>query len=84
MQILTMNEETRGQILDRFLHRSPIQFEEQEAAVREILTQVMEKGDQALLAYTEQFDHVCLTPAEMEVTDEEIRDAYACQYPQLS
>ena len=84
MQILTMNEETRGQILDRFLHRSPVQFEEQEAAVREILTQVMEKGDRALLAYTEQFDHARLTPADMEVTDGEIRDAYGQVDPSLT
>ena len=84
MQILTMNEETRGQILDRFLHRSPVQFEEQEAAVREILARVMEKGDEALLAYTEKFDRARLTAADMEVTDEEIRDAYSQVDPALT
>lgn len=83
MQILTMNQETRSQILDRFLHRSPVQFEDQEKAVREIIAQVMERGDEALLEYTRKFDRARLTAETMQVTDEEIREAYEACDPAL-
>lgn len=38
-----------------------------EAAVREIITAVRERGDEALLAYTRQFDHVDLQAHELRV-----------------
>jgi histidinol dehydrogenase len=49
---------------------------EQNAAVREIVAAVRAEGDAALIRYTERFDGVKLTPAELRVTEEEIRDAY--------
>jgi len=49
---------------------------EQNAAVREIVAAVRAEGDEALLRYTERFDGVKLTPAELRVTEEEVRAAY--------
>lgn len=83
MQILTLNKETREQILKTFQNRSPIQFEEQETVVRDILEAVRTKGDEALLAYTEQFDGAKLTAESLEVTEEEIRTAYEQTDPAL-
>jgi len=42
-----------------------------EEAVQEIIAGVREKGDEALLRYTRQFDGVDISPAEMEVPQEE-------------
>ncbi|OUM94287.1 MAG: histidinol dehydrogenase [Thermobacillus sp. ZCTH02-B1] len=49
---------------------------EQNAAVREIIAAVRAEGDAALLRYTERFDRIQLAPAELKVTEEEIRAAY--------
>lgn len=84
MQILALTEETKEQILERFRNRSPRQFEEQERAVRQILADVSEKGDEALLAYTEQFDHARLTRETLQVSETEIREAYSLVDPALT
>jgi len=47
--------------------------DEQRKAVLEILTQVKQEGDQAVLAFTEKFDRVHLT--SMKVTEAEIEQA---------
>jgi histidinol dehydrogenase len=43
--------------------------------VSEIVTAVREKGDAALLAFTQRFDHVALTAPELAVTPEEFAAA---------
>ncbi|NEP43737.1 MAG: histidinol dehydrogenase, partial [Okeania sp. SIO2H7] len=47
-----------------------------ETTVREILRSVKEKGDEALLHYTSEFDHITLTPEELKVTGSELDAAY--------
>ncbi|GIO41525.1 histidinol dehydrogenase [Paenibacillus apis] len=49
---------------------------EQNEAVREIVAQVKQQGDAALLKYTEQFDRVHLTAGQLRVTEEELAAAY--------
>ena len=44
--------------------------------VRDILDKVKAEGDQALFAYTEQFDGVKITEETFRVTEEEIAEAY--------
>lgn len=48
-----------------------------QATVRAILRDVAVEGDRALLRYTERFDRVSLTPAELAVGEEEIARAAA-------
>ena len=50
---------------------------EQNQAVREIVAAIKQEGDAALLRYTERFDGVALTPAQLRVTPEELEDAYS-------
>jgi histidinol dehydrogenase len=62
--------------------RSHIKRNEQDhAAARETAERIVEdvrlNGDAALLAYTEKFDGAKLTTAELRVSEEEIRGAYA-------
>lgn len=42
-----------------------------------------EKGDEALFAYTLEYDRFRLTPENIRVTEEEIREAYARMDPEL-
>ena len=47
-----------------------------ETTVREILRSVREKGDEALLHYTSEFDHITLTSEELKVSGSELDAAY--------
>lgn len=76
MRIVTVTKETRKNILETLLKRSPNQYREQTEQVSEILEQVKEKKDAALFAYTERFDHVRLTGDTIRVTEQEIEEAY--------
>ena len=76
MRIVTLTEETKKDILENLLKRSPNQYGTFEAAVGEIVAAVKEKGDQALFAYTEKFYHARLDKTTVQVTEEEIREAY--------
>ena len=49
---------------------------EQNATVAQIVTDIKEQGDKALLAYTKQLDGVALEAATLRVTAEEINAAY--------
>jgi len=83
MRILELTESTRKNILENLLKRSPSQYGQYEAAVNDIITQIRERGDEALLEYTERFDHCTLTPDTLEVTEEEIRQAYGALTPEF-
>lgn len=77
MRIVTLNNETKQDLLAKLLRRSPNQYPEQEKTVAEILANVRERGDEAVLEYTERFDGVRLTPETLRVTEEEFAEAYA-------
>lgn len=77
MRIVTLTEETKKDILENLLKRSPNQYGSFEAAVSEIVEAVKEKGDEALFSYTEKFDGAKLTAETVRVTQEEIREAYS-------
>jgi histidinol dehydrogenase len=51
--------------------------------VAEIIAQVKEKRDEAVFAYTEQFDHAKITKDNLVVTEEEIAEAYELVQPEL-
>ena len=66
-------------ILSREINDYPIEYEN---TVREILGEVREKGDAAVLAYTERFDRCRL--ASLEVTGEEIEGALSRVSPEFT
>ncbi len=76
MRIVTLNEQTKKDILTNLLKRSPNQYMEYSGRVQEILDQVRERGDDALLEFTARFDGAHLTAETMKVTEEEIEEAY--------
>ncbi|KWX78868.1 histidinol dehydrogenase [Paenibacillus riograndensis] len=50
---------------------------EQNKAVKEIVADIKQEGDAALLRYTERFDGAALTAAGLRVTEEELQAAYS-------
>ena len=72
-----VNKQNIDMILQQLAARSPEAYEEQEKAVREILSAVRKEGDTAVLRYTAAFDGVELSPETLAVSEEEIDSAYA-------
>ena len=83
MKTVILNKENKQEILNELQNRSPEAFEEQERVVRTILNDVRKKGDEAVLSYTEKFDGVHLTAADLPVTEKEIEEAYSMVDPTL-
>ena len=76
MKIERLTAESRKNLLEDLLKRSPNQYGQYEERVQIILNRVKEEKDQALFAYTEQFDHAKITAETIKVTEEEIQEAY--------
>lgn len=83
MRMVTLTKQTTKDILENLLKRSPGQYGSYEAAVKEILEKVREEGDRALFAYTKKFDRAEITEQNVQVTEEEIREAYEAVNPDL-
>lgn len=83
MRMVTLTKQTTKDILENLLKRSPGQYGNYEAAVKEILEKVREEGDRALFAYTKKFDRAEITEQNVQVTEEEIREAYEAVDPDL-
>ncbi|MDE7311585.1 MAG: histidinol dehydrogenase [Eubacterium sp.] len=77
MRIVKLTKETTGKLLEDLLERSPNSYSEYEGRVNEIIEQVRRKRDEALFAYTKQFDGADICAGNILVTDAEIEDAYA-------
>lgn len=83
MRTITLTEETKKDLLDSLLKRSPNNYDSYAGTVNEIVNKVREEGDKALHDYTLQFDKVEITPDNMAVTREEIEEAYRMVEPEL-
>lgn len=77
MRIVELTEESKQNILENMLKRSPNQYGKFQDAVDEILDAVKKDKDKVLFAYTEKFDGVTITPETIRVTPEEIEEAYS-------
>lgn len=83
MRKVVLTKETTKDILDTLLKRSPNNYGKFEAAVSEILSNIKEKGDEALFAYTKEFDKTEINAGNIRVTEEEIKEAYEKVEPAL-
>jgi histidinol dehydrogenase len=61
MRIVSLTKEAKDNILEDLLKRSPNNYDQYQETVNEILNEVKTKGDEAVFAYTEKFDHAKLT-----------------------
>ena len=78
MRIEKLDENTKKNLLEDLLKRSPNSYGSYEASVQEILDTVKEKRDAALFEYTEKFDKAVINAQNIQVTEEEIKEAYEC------
>ena len=83
MRKVTLTKESTRDILENLLKRSPNNYGKFESAVAEILAKVKSEGDEALFAYTKQFDKVEINKDTIRVTEEEIKEAYDTIDPAL-
>ena len=83
MRKVTLTKESTRDILENLLKRSPNNYGKFESAVAEILEKVKREGDEALFAYTKQFDKVEINKDTIRVTEEEIKEAYDTIDPAL-
>lgn len=77
MRIQRLDETTKGNLLEKLLHRSPNQYTQYEVVVSEILNTVKNEKNEAIFRYTKQFDGVEISKETIKVTDEEIKEAYS-------
>ena len=83
MRTVTLTKESTKDILENLLKRSPNHYGKFEDAVAEILKKVRKEGDQALFAYTKEFDKTEITAETIRVTEAEIKEAYDAVDPGL-
>lgn len=65
-----------GELPERLRGRSQLSDEKVRESVKSIIAGVRERGDAALIDYTEKFDHVKLDAKNLRVTESEIDAAY--------
>lgn len=83
MRIVKLTDETKNNILENLLKRSPNSYGKFEAAVGEILSNVRASKDAALFKYTKDFDKADINASNIVVTKEEIEEAYTKVDPKL-
>ena len=76
MRILKLTKDTRKDILQNLLKRSPNNYGEFEGRVNAIIEEVRNNRDQAVFNYTKQFDGADINAGNILVTEEEIAEAY--------
>ena len=77
MKIIKLTDETKQDILFSLLKRSPNNYAQYEKTVADIIENVRENKDEAVFAYTKQFDGFDLSSQNVKVTTEEIEEAVA-------
>ena len=83
MRIIELTKESKADLLNGLLKRSPNHYSEYENKVNEILDNVRTKRDQALFEYTLKFDGFALNAENIRVTEAEIEEAYRRLEPAL-
>jgi len=76
MRIVKLTSETKKNLLDDLLKRSPNNYTEYADTVQEIVDNVKENGNKALFEYTKKFDKADINEGNIRVTKEEIEEAY--------
>ena len=76
MKIVKLDENSKKDLLVKLLKRSPSQYTEYENRVSEIIENIRAGKDRALFDYTKQFDKCDINEKNVEVTEEEFKEAY--------
>lgn len=76
MRIQKLNKDTKQNLLEDLLKRSPNSYGQYEASVQSILNEVKEKKDEAVFAFTRKFDGAEISADNILVTEADIEEAY--------
>ncbi len=76
MRIVKLTRETKENLLEDLLKRSPNHYTQYADTVQEIVDNIKENGNQALFEYTKNFDKADINESNVKVTKEEIEEAY--------
>ncbi len=76
IQMLRFDDPKFEETLARIVNRGETAQAEVIDTVRGIIEAVRHHGDQAVIELTEKFDHLTLTPETMEVSEQEMEEAY--------
>ena len=77
MRILKLTQDTKTNLLEQLLKRSPNSYKQYEKSVDEIIETVRDQGDTAVFSYTKKFDGADIGAENIRVCDAEIKEAYA-------
>ncbi|HIU03561.1 MAG TPA: histidinol dehydrogenase [Candidatus Onthocola gallistercoris] len=75
MKTVRISRDAVDGLLSSLLKRSPNNYDSYTETVNEIVNRVRQSGDEAVFAYTKQFDGFELTPETIQVTEAEIQEA---------
>ena len=76
MKIIKYSDDSYLQEINALVERCDVDFQSQDETVRTILAAVKKDRDEALLKFTNQFDHTDYQLSDIEVQPEEIQEAY--------
>lgn len=76
MRTLKLTSDTKKNLLEDLLKRSPNNYTQYETSVNAIIEKVRAEKDTAVFAYTKQFDGADINASNVRVTEEEIKEAY--------
>jgi len=77
MRIINLTEDTKQNLMNDLLKRSPNNYSQYEATVNEIIENVKANKNKAIFEYTLKFDKFELTEENIKVTRAEIDEAYS-------
>ena len=83
MRIVTLDENSKQNLLNDLLKRSPNHYGDFIDRVNDIINNVRENGDAAIFDYTKRFDGADIDASNILVTKEEIEEAYTLVEPEL-
>lgn len=83
MKIVKLDADSRKNILENLLKRSPNQYEKYAETVNQIIEDVKSRKDLALFEYTKRFDKAELNGDSIRVSAEEIKEAYSLIDPEV-
>ena len=76
VKIVKLTKESKNNILEGLLKRSPNSYGQYESAVNAIIEDVKTRKDEAVFEYTKKFDKADINAENILVTEEEIKEAY--------
>ena len=83
MRIVTLTQQSKDNLLEDLLKRSPNNYGAYEDKVAAIVDDVRKRKNEAVFEYTEKFDHAKINASNIRVTQEELDEAYKQVDPEL-